>query len=221
MADAYIYVRRYPMLRFAGHVDWKRMKLALLNRLSALAAAKGVVLYVFSGYRSDAYSAGHGGFAGDPHTHGIAADIKVGSPGGKAIGLVFSGKVLASFGLRSGNQPDFYHGKPDPEHVDLVGFGYDKSGKVTGSLAKDPYATQTVEQNVPQADTSSTQPQLVGSPPPQTGPAPELTSPAYAMPPGTVSGGQSPIGAAGFWKRVLEQPGVSADTQQYASLFGG
>lgn len=224
MADAYTYVRRYPMLRFAGHVDWKHMKLAILNRLSALASAKGVVLYVYSGYRSDSYSQRVGGFAGDPHTHGIAADVKVGSPGGKGIGTVFSNKVLAQFGLRSGNQPNFYHGKPDPDHVDLIGFGYDRTGQVTGSLAKDPYATSApavVEQPIgAQTPDTGTQPALIGSPP-QTGAAPELTMPAVGMPPGTVSGNQSPIGASQFWQKVLSQPSVSADTQQYASLFGG
>jgi len=29
--------------------------------------------------------------------------------------------VWAKYGIRSGNTPGFYKGKPDPEHLDLMG----------------------------------------------------------------------------------------------------
>jgi hypothetical protein len=211
--------RRYPMLRFRAGVDWQHMKLALLNRLNQLGADTGHVIYIFSGYRTDKYSSQVGGFAGDPHTHGVAADARIDGPGGKYIGKAYSSAVLAKYGLRSGNTPNFYHGKPDPEHVDLIGFGYDKNGHLSGSLAKDPYGSKTAAQLPAPAGTQAEAPQVLGTqPPPQTGPAPDLTTTSPLLP-GTVSGDQSPIGAANFWRRVLDQPSVSADTQAYASMF--
>jgi hypothetical protein len=209
------------MLRFAGHVDWKHMKLGLLNRLNELGAATGHTIYIFSGYRSDKYSAQVGGFKGDPHTHGIAADARVDGPGGKMIGSFYGVKTLAKYGLRSGNVPNFYHGKPDPEHVDLVGFGYDSHGSLSGNISKDPYVDKAaaavpapVGTQVPVPD------QVIGTqPPPQTSAAPEMTQPPGGLLPGTVSGDQSPVGAAQFWKRVVDQPAVSPETAQYASMF--
>jgi len=212
------------MLRFAGHVDWKHMKLALLNRLNELGAATHQVIYIYSGYRSDAYSQRVGGFRGDPHTHGIAADAKVGGFNGKAIGHFYSAKTLAKYGLRSGNQPNFYHGKPDPEHVDMIGFGFNKQGQAEGQTAKDPYANQaeaaiqTTANQAPQ-EAVGTQPALMGQAPPQTSAAPELTTPASGLLPGTIGGHQSPIGASSYWKKVLDQPTVSPETQAYASQF--
>ena len=116
------------MLRFRAGVDWKHMRLALVGRLNQLAAVTHQIIYVFSGYRSDSDSEQAGGFAGDPHTYGIAADARVGGVSGPYIGDFYSVKTLAKYGLRSGNVPNFYRGKPDPEHVDLIGFGYDKHG---------------------------------------------------------------------------------------------
>ena len=221
MADAYITVRRYPMLRFRAGVDWSHMKLAILNRLSQLAAATGHTLYIFSGYRTNAYSAAHGGFAGDPHTYGIAADVYVDKPGGKPIGSFYGVQTLAKYGLRSGNVKNFYQGKPDPEHVDLVGYGYDLQGVLTDKHGGPQYkaaAAQTQPAGT-QIDTG-TQPVGPVTPPPQTSAAPELTTPAILQP-GSVSGTQSPAGTAGFWAKVLDQPSVSADTQQYAQMLGG
>jgi hypothetical protein len=214
------------MLRFASHVDWKHMKLALLDRLNQLAAETHQIIYIYSGYRSDAYSQHVGGFRGDPHTHGIAADAKVGGPNGKSIGTFYSAKTLAKYGLRSGNQPNFYKGKTDPDHVDMIGFGYDRQGSPTGKTKDAQYAnraaaaveapvgTQTPQaQDVPQ-DVIGTQPS-----PPQTGAATELTAPPSGLLPGTVAGNQSPIGASNYWKKVLDQPSVSPETQSYASLY--
>jgi hypothetical protein len=209
------------MLRFAAHVDWKHMKLGLLNRLNEMAAATGHTLYIFSGYRSDKYSAKVGGFKGDPHTHGIAADVRVDSPGGKYIGTFYGVKTLAKYGLRSGNVPNFYHGKPDSEHVDLVGYGYTAQGTLSGTNAKDPYVDKAaaalpapVGTQVPVPD------QVIGTqPPPQTTVSPEMTQPVAGLLPGTVSGDQSPIGASQYWQKVVQQPSVSPDTQQYASMF--
>lgn len=206
--------RRYPMLRFAGHVDWKHMKLGLLNRLNQLAADHHVIIYVFSGYRSDSYSEAHGGFRGDPHTHGIAADATV---NGKPIGKYFSLKTLAKYGLRSGNVPNFYHGKPDPEHVDMIGYGYSRTGQVDGSKTEfsdtaAAAAPQPVGNQVPQTQDQVGLPMEAMPSLPQTTTPPEASAPPEPLLPGTLRAGD-------YWKRVLEQPGVSSETQAYAGLF--
>src|SRR5438132_4861214 len=100
-----------------GRIDVQDLAPTLLDALDRFATWAGRHLDIFSGYRTSAYSAAHGGFAGDPHTQGIAADVDVaGSPIGVYPGAV---SELQSLGLVSGNQPGFYHGQPDPAHVQL------------------------------------------------------------------------------------------------------
>jgi hypothetical protein len=209
--------RRYPMLRFREGVDWRHIKLALLDRLNQLGAQTHHVIWIFSGYRSDKTSQRVGGFAGDPHTHGIAVDARVDSSNGKMIGSFYSPRVLGRYGLRSGNQPNFYQGKPDPEHVDLIGFGYDKNGVESGAMAQHPYGSQAAAALPAPVGTLPPQIQQTQAPP-QTGPSPDLTT-TTPMLPGTVAGDQSPVGAGSYWKRVLDQPSVSPDTQAYAGMF--
>jgi len=103
----------------------------LLDRLESLAKATGKKLYIFSGYRSSSYSAAHGGFSGDPHTQHIATDVT--TAGGTPIGQAIPVQTIQAYGLRSGNVPDFYQGKPDPSHVDLVGVGAPSAGKTFGA----------------------------------------------------------------------------------------
>ena len=109
----------YQNLRFAGQVDWRHVNPQLLNALQAVAHARGITVDVISGYRDSAYSAAHGGFAGDPHTEGIAVDAYV---GGKPIGDVIPPQDWARYGVRSGDSFT-YKGKTDPEHLDLLAGG--------------------------------------------------------------------------------------------------
>src|SRR5438309_1174611 len=107
-----------------------------LTDLFALARAfPDKIFDVFSGYRTSAQSAAVGGFKGDPHTRGIAADINV---SGHPIGQVFTQEQLAQYGLMSGNTPSFYKGKPDPAHLQLrSGTTAPASGGLQSSFARD------------------------------------------------------------------------------------
>lgn len=101
-------------------MDWQHVNPSLLQKLNSIGRDMHSIVVIYSGYRSNAYSVQVGGFSGDPHTHGIAVDAKM---NGREIGLVVSARVFAKYGLRSGNQANFYNGKPDPGHVDLGGSG--------------------------------------------------------------------------------------------------
>jgi hypothetical protein len=85
--------------------------------LAAARAAGATRVNVISGYRDPAYNAAHGGVPGSNHTRGLAMDATVTLPDGRTIPI---GQLptLARFGLRSGDQPGFYHGGRDPNHVD-------------------------------------------------------------------------------------------------------
>jgi len=65
------------------------------NALSALAAEVKKPVYVISGYRSPAHSVAVGGFADDPHTKGIAADIGVGAPTRDSVASVSDAQLRA------------------------------------------------------------------------------------------------------------------------------
>lgn len=105
----------------AGDVDVRDVDPKLLKDLEEVGEQLGEKLTIVSGYRTDSYSIQVGGFAGDPHTRGIAADVYVGS---RPIGSVPDALQDAeAVGLVSGAQPGFYNGKPDPEHVQLPGTG--------------------------------------------------------------------------------------------------
>ena len=108
----------YTNLQFAGHVDFKHVNPRLLDALNKEAKKLGGVISVISGYRSNDYSQRTGGFAGDPHSKGLAVDAYI---HGHPIGEVVGPEVWAKYGIRSGNTPGFYKGKPDPEHLDLMG----------------------------------------------------------------------------------------------------
>lgn len=108
----------YTNLHFAGHVDFQHVNPRLLDALNKEGKKLGGVVTVISGYRSNDYSARVGGFAGDPHSKGLAVDAYV---NGHPIGEVVGPEVWAKYGIRSGNTPGFYKGKPDPEHLDLMG----------------------------------------------------------------------------------------------------
>jgi hypothetical protein len=67
-------------------------------RLGVLAQLKKVQIYGISGYRTPGHSVAVGGFANDPHTKGIAADIGVGGAT-RASAAQLSAADLASVGL--------------------------------------------------------------------------------------------------------------------------
>lgn len=108
----------YPNIAFASHVDWQHVNPRLLAAINAEAKKLHMKATVISGYRSNKYSQKVGGFAGDPHSRGIAVDAYI---GGHPIGEVVPPDVWQKLGIRSGNTPGFYKGKTDPEHLDLVG----------------------------------------------------------------------------------------------------
>jgi hypothetical protein len=102
-----------------GAIDVQNVSARLLATLNAVGARLGKTVTIFSGYRTDAYSQQVGGFAGDPHSRGIAVDATIdGQPIGNFPGAV---ALIHSFGARSGATDFSYQGKPDPSHVDLVG----------------------------------------------------------------------------------------------------
>lgn len=109
----------YSNVIFNSNVDWQDVNPTLLRAMQAVAAKRGVTIDVNSGYRSNAYSQKVGGFAGDPHSRGIAVDAYI---GGKPVGSVIPASVWKAAGVRSGDTFT-YHGKTDPEHLDLVGVG--------------------------------------------------------------------------------------------------
>jgi Transglycosylase SLT domain len=109
---------RYPNLQFSGHTDWEHVNPRLLKAVDAAAKKYHTRAVIISGYRSNKYSSSVGGFAGDPHSRGVAVDAYI---NGHPIGDVIPPDEWAKLGIRSGNTPGFYKGKADPEHLDLVG----------------------------------------------------------------------------------------------------
>jgi hypothetical protein len=111
----------YPNLVAASGVDLSNVNAHLLSAVDRVLGLLGVKGTVISGYRSPEHSVAVGGFANDPHTTGSALDIYVGGrPLGQVPGAV---AALSAAGLVSGNQPNFFHGQPDPAHVQLGGGG--------------------------------------------------------------------------------------------------
>jgi hypothetical protein len=91
---------------------------AFLQAIINAARSQGATnLNIISGYRSPAYNAQVGGAQDSNHMRGLAMDATVTIPGRGTIPL---GELpgLSGYGLRTGNQAGFFHGQPDPEHVD-------------------------------------------------------------------------------------------------------
>lgn len=111
-------MRRYQYLeKSRPGVDVKDVDPTLLTVLNEIGRRIGQKITIFSGYRTDAYSKSVGGFAGDPHTRHIAVDAKVGGTDFTRYPGVAG--LLRSFGVVSGDQPNFYRHQPDPSHVQL------------------------------------------------------------------------------------------------------
>jgi hypothetical protein len=93
-----------------------------LNALGqAVKAAGGSQVKITSGYRDPQHNAAVGGVQGSLHTRGKAMDGYA-LIGGRwvPLGVALRG-VAGKYGLRSGDQPGFFNGRPDPVHVD---YGY-------------------------------------------------------------------------------------------------
>src|SRR4051794_10389605 len=94
--------------------------------LSALAAEIGKPVYVISGYRSPAHSVAVGGFADDPHTKGIAADIGVGAPTRDSVASVTDAQLRAVGLFRPFSAPS------EINHVQLLYGAASTSGSAQG-----------------------------------------------------------------------------------------
>lgn len=109
---------RYSNIIVDPGVNIGRVNPRLLNTINSIARARGQKVTINSGYRSPAHSVAVGGFANDPHTRGVAVDAYI---GGRPIGDVIPPSVWAKYGVESGDVPNFYNGRPDPEHLQLGG----------------------------------------------------------------------------------------------------
>ena len=123
----------YPHLRAAPQADIRHVDLRVLRGLELVAERLGKVITIHSGYRSPSYSSSVGGYSNDPHARGVGVDANI---GGVLIGQ-YPGAMteLARAGLESGNRPGFYHGQPDPEHVQIPGSGVNKALHAIRTLA--------------------------------------------------------------------------------------
>lgn len=91
-----------------------------LQRISAAAAAVGATqIIIESGYRDPDYNRKIGGAKDSNHTYGHAIDGYAVINGQRIpLGVALAG-IVGQYGLRSGaNDPTFFRGKPDPNHVD-------------------------------------------------------------------------------------------------------
>lgn len=203
--------RQYPFLQFEPQVDWQHVDPSLLQKLNMLGAQAHKIITVFSGYRSDKYSAQVGGFAGDPHTRHIAVDANI---DGKPIGSVIKPAQFAAVGLITGNQPNFYKGKPDPSHVQL-------GGSSSSSTPGAGDATQGAQDGQPgsPSDSSPPQQQAPAIPTPGQDQPSDTQADTFSTQPGVAPPGSGMVNqyVADLWNRIASQPGASADTQLLAS----
>jgi len=103
---------------FIGNLQGENPR--FVRALSAAAAAVGgTQIRVTSGYRSPQHNAAVGGVPDSNHTtgHAMDGDIFIPGKGWVPLGVALKG-IAPRFGLRSGDQPGFFNGGPDPVHVD-------------------------------------------------------------------------------------------------------
>lgn len=116
---------KYPYLQVVGTASINGVNPTLLTKLNQIGQASGHVITINSGYRSPDYndSPGVGGYRNDPHARGEAVDAYV---GGTPIGDIIPLSTFQRYGLEGGNQPGFYKGGTDSEHVQIPGSGLHK-----------------------------------------------------------------------------------------------
>jgi hypothetical protein len=117
--------QRYPNLQANGNVDWMHVNPRLLQVVNDEAAKRGVVAVLNSGYRSSVYNQEIGGAQKSRHQAGLAIDAYI---NGHPIGEVIAPEEWAKLGIRSGNVPGFFNGKPDPMHLDMAGIPIKQKG---------------------------------------------------------------------------------------------
>ena len=200
----------YSNIRFESWVDWQHVDPALLQKINSIARARGEVVDVFSGYRSPEYNKKVGGAENSAHKDGQAIDAYV---GGKPIGEVWPKSVFEANGLRSGNQPGFFHGKPDPEHVDTR-----VDGSVTSYAAP---AAQEPSQQAPQQPPQITAADQIAQDvanAPIAGAAvgPNVIAPRDATTPPL----EPPLAQPRYetWQMLSQLPGASPDTMRLTEL---
>lgn len=200
----------YSNIIFDSHVDWVHIKPELLQKINMIARSRNETVEVFSGYRDSGYNRKVGGADNSAHTHGEAVDAYV---NGKPIGEVWPASAFTAARLRSGNQPGFFHGKPDPEHVDLRFDGSTGGGAIGGGDITNPSGASSTGQGVAASDLI--QSDLANSPPLPIGPnvieANDVTKPAY---------GVEPKPQAETWQLLASIPGASPDTMRLAQMAG-
>jgi hypothetical protein len=95
------------------------LKSSFLKQLEAAAKTAGASeLVIDSGLRSPDHNAAVGGVSHSNHLTGDAADGFLVINGSKVPLGVALKAIATKFGLRSGDQPGFFNGGPDLEHVD-------------------------------------------------------------------------------------------------------
>jgi TP901 family phage tail tape measure protein len=88
--------------------------------LGKFSALEGKPVFVISGYRSPAHSVAVGGFANDPHTQGLAADIGLGSP---TLASMMSLGLEGALNRAGLHRPYYPPSTAEANHVELLGGG--------------------------------------------------------------------------------------------------
>lgn len=112
-------VMRPGAIKFTGK-PLQGLNPQFLAKVSQAAHAAGATaINVISGYRSPEHNAAVGGVQHSLHIRGLAMDATAYVPGRGwvPLGVLLSG-IAGRYGIRSGDQPGFYNGGPDPNHVD-------------------------------------------------------------------------------------------------------
>jgi hypothetical protein len=90
-----------------------------LSKVARAASYAGATqIRVISGYRSPEHNKAIGGAPNSNHTRGEAIDSESLVNGQWVPTGTLLRTTAPKFGLRSGDQPGFFHGQPDPNHVD-------------------------------------------------------------------------------------------------------
>jgi hypothetical protein len=104
-------------VKFVG--DTQGVNPRFLSKVARAASYAGATqIRVISGYRSPAHNKAVGGAPNSNHMRGEALDSEALVNGQWVPTGTLLRNTAPKFGLRSGDQPGFFHGQPDPNHVD-------------------------------------------------------------------------------------------------------